>query len=198
MPALHQMDKLQTAFKLFDAYNKQDPNTVLWNGITYPSEYFYAIKLYDWVLKLQPAAEEKLLLASRSQHIGRWVIPRDSYPAGKTGYLNWRSDLAKFHATKAGEIMMEAGYDETLVSEVQRIILKQKIKLDAEVQLMENALCLVFLEFQFDGFIKKHSEEKLIHILRKTWKKMSETGHKAALELDFSNAAKELIGKALG
>jgi hypothetical protein len=191
------MDKLQIAFDLFDRYNQQDPNMVIWDAHTYPAEYFYALELYKWVVKLDHTPSEQLLLASRSQHIGRWEIPRSDYPAGKTGYLNWRSDLGKYHAEKAGELMAEAGYEEDFIADVKRIILKQKIKLDAEVQTMENALCLVFLEFQFEDFHQKHDEEKLIHILRKTWKKMSESGQKAALTLHFSDASKALIGKAL-
>jgi hypothetical protein len=191
------MNKLEKAFALFDAYNQQDPVSLLWEGITYPSEYFYAIELYNWVLRLDPDAGEAVLLASRSQHIGRWAIPRESYPDGKTGYLNWRSDLAKFHAKTSGELMLEAGYDEAFIEGVQKIILKQKIKLDPEVQLMENALCLVFLQFQFEDFIRKHDDDKLINIIRKTWKKMSDPGRNAALTLEYSEKAKELIGKAL-
>ncbi|MBW4889055.1 DUF4202 domain-containing protein [Mucilaginibacter sp. HMF5004] len=191
------MDKLQIAFDLFDRYNQQDPNFVISNGQTYPAEYFYALQLYNWVIRLENKPSEKLLLASRSQHIGRWEIPRSDYPMNKPGYLTWRSDLGKYHAEKAGELMLEAGYDEEFVGDVKRIILKQKIKLNAEVQTMENALCLVFLEFQFEDFHQKHSEEKLIHILQKTWKKMSEAGHKAALTLNYSDASKAIIAKAL-
>jgi hypothetical protein len=191
------MTKLQQAFQLFDDYNKQDPTLLTWDGQTYPAEYFYALQLYNWVIKLEPQAGEQLQLASRSQHIGRWEVPRSSYPDGKAGYLNWRSNLAKFHAEKAGELMLQAGYDADFIEDVKRIILKQKIKLDDEVQTMENALCLVFLQFQFEDFIQKHDEEKLIHIIKKSWKKMSAPGHAAALTLNYSDEAKALIGKAL-
>lgn len=191
------MEKLQKAFSLFDEYNKQDTATFVWEGSTYPAEYFYALQLYNWVLKLEPQASEQLLLASRSQHLGRFTIPREEYPEGKTGYLNWRSNLAKFHAEKAAEFMRQAGYDEDTITGTQRIILKQKIKLDHEVQTIENALCLVFLEFQYEDFRKKHSEDKMLHILRKTWNKMSDPGRNAALTLTYTDAGKALIGKAL-
>ena len=191
------MAKLQKAFDLFDAYNKQDPNTLVWDGLAYPAEYFYALQLHRWVLKLEPQATEAVLLASRCQHIGRWTIARDTYPAGKTGYLNWRTDLAKFHAAVSTQIMTEAGYNADFIADVQKIILKQKIKLDADVQLMENALCLVFLEFQFDEFCAKHPEDKLITIVKKTWNKMSEPGREAALTLRFSPQSQALLGKAL-
>lgn len=191
------MNRLQQAFELFDQYNKQSPEQVVWNGETFPSEYFYAIELYNWVRKIQPDANEYLLLASRSQHIGRWEIPRSDYPEGRTGYLKWRSDLGKFHAHKAGEILQGAGYSPEEVERVQQIIQKQRLKLDADVQTIENALCLVFLEFQYDDLIRKLSEEKMINVLRKTWKKMSKAGHDAALQLQYSPEGSDLVAKAL-
>ncbi|MBE9463139.1 DUF4202 domain-containing protein [Dyadobacter subterraneus] len=191
------MNKLEQAFLLFDDYNKQSPEHVIWKGEEFPSEYFYALKLYDWINKLEPDAPEALLLASRSQHIGRWEIARKSYPEGRMGYLKWRSDLGKFHAQKSAELLSEAGYDEETISRVKQIILKQRIKADKDVQTIENALCLVFLEFQFDDLIQKLSEEKMIDILQKTWAKMSAPGQEAALSMHYSEEGTALLKKAL-
>jgi hypothetical protein len=191
------MSRLQQAFELFDEYNKRSPEQVVWKDQTYPSEYFYAVELYNWVKKIQPDANEYLLLASRSQHIGRWEIPRSDYPEGRTGYLKWRSDLGKFHASKAGDILEQVGYTPEEIERVQQIIQKQRLKLDDDVQVIENALCLVFLEFQYDDLILKLSEEKMINVLRKTWKKMSKAGHDAALQLQYSPQGSSLISKAL-
>lgn len=192
------MDQMNKAFELFDAYNKQDPNKVVWNENEYPTEYFYALQLYRWVKKLAPGASEALLLASRCQHIGRWKIPRNEYPLGKAGYLRWRTDLSKFHAALAEELLIEAGYSEREIQKVRHILLKQNLKNDEEVQVMENALCLVFLEFQFEDFISKHDDEKVIRILQKSWKKMSESGRNAALTLTYCPKAKTLLTRALG
>jgi len=192
------MGDFNKAFDLFDAYNKQDPRIITWEGVEYPAEYFYAVQLYNWVKKLQFNAAEALLLASRSQHIGRWKIARDKYPEGKAGYYKWRTELAKFHAATARELMLEAGYSEEETKPVQHILLKEDLKRDDEVQTMENALCLVFLQFQYEDFIDKHDDEMVLRILRKTWKKMSEPGRNAALTLTFTGRAKELLMKALG
>ena len=191
------MDKLEKAFTLFDTYNKKSPEKIVWEGEEYPSEYFFALKLYDWVKKLEPDASESLLLASRAQHIGRWEIPRKTYPDGRVGYLKWRSDLGKFHAQTAAALLAEAGYDDDTIKRVREIIQKQRLKADADVQTIENALCLVFLEFQFDDLIEKLSEEKMIEILRKTWGKMSEPGRQYALGMKFSKQGTNLIAKAL-
>lgn len=191
------MSRLEKAFKLFDDYNKQDPHILSWNGQQFPAEYFYALQLHEWVKKLEPAAGEALLLASRSQHIGRWKIPRESYPMNKAGYLNWRMTLAKFHADTTASLMKEAGYEEEMIAEVQHIILKKNLKSDHAVQVMENALCLVFLEFQYHDFIINHDDEKVIRIIQKSWRKMTEPGRAAALKLDFDARAKSLMLQAL-
>ncbi|SEJ81654.1 protein of unknown function [Dyadobacter sp. SG02] len=191
------MSQLDKAFELFDAYNKRSPEQIVWENVAYPIEYFYAIKLHEWVTKLDPQADESLLLASRCQHIGRWEIARKSYPDGRVGYLKWRSDLSKYHAGIASEILTEVGYDEETITRVKQIVLKQRLKSDTDVQTMENALCLVFLQYQYDDLIAKMTEEKMIDILRKTWGKMTTPGHEAALSLGYSEVGKDLILKAL-
>ncbi|NII25918.1 DUF4202 domain-containing protein [Pseudoflavitalea sp. X16] len=191
------MTKMEQAFHLFDAYNQQDPSVVIWNGQQYPSEYFYAIKLHEWVKRLDAAASEPLLLASRCQHIGRWEIARKTYPEGRVGYLTWRNDLSKFHAQKATEILQSLGYEMDIIARVNQIVLKKQLKTDTEVQTMENALCLVFLEFQYDDFIKKHPAETMIRILQKTWAKMSAPGRQMASSLTYSETGKLLLNKAL-
>ncbi len=191
------MNNLEKAFDLFDTYNKQDPNQVIWNDIVFPATFFFALKLHEWVTVLNPDAGEALLLASRCQHIGRWTSARTSYPEGKAGYLNWRTDLAKFHASKAAELMTAAGYGEESIEHAQRIILKKNPRTDPEVQTMENALCLVFLQYQYEEFIHKHDEKKVIRIVQKSWGKMSEPGREAALTISYSDQGKQLLEKAL-
>ena len=191
------MDKIAEAFALFDAYNQQDPKKIKREGIEYPSEYFYALQLHDWVINLQPAASEALLLASRCQHIGRWKISRDKYPAGKAGYFKWRTDLAKFHADTASALLREAGYDDREINSVRHIMLKENLRTDPDVQTMENALCLVFLQFQYEDFLAKHDDQKVIRIIQRSWLKMSDPGRAAALKLSFKDKARVLLDEAL-
>ncbi|WP_026995665.1 DUF4202 domain-containing protein [Flectobacillus major] len=191
------MTKLEQAFQLFDAYNQQDSHTFIWQGVSFRQEYFMALRLYEWVLKLNPEANDELLLASRSQHIGRWEIPRNTYPAGKAGYLTWRKELGKFHAKTAGNLMAQVGYDTAQIARVGQIITKQKIKQDTDVQTIENALCLVFLQFQYEDFHTKHEPEKVIEILKKSLLKMDAHGHSFALQLDYSAKGLGYIQEAL-
>jgi hypothetical protein len=137
------------------------------------------------------------LLASRSQHIGRWETPRETYPDGRDGYLKWRRDLALLHSEKAAFIMKDSGYNDDQIARVKQIILKQKIKVDAEVQTMENALCLVFLQFQYEEFYPKHPTEMVTNILRKSLLKMDAHGHQFALAINYSEGAMFCVNEAL-
>jgi hypothetical protein len=152
---------------------------------------------YEWVQKLAPKASEELLLAARSQHICRWMIPRSSYPMDRVGYLKWRNELKKFHATKVGEILREVGYADDVIERVQAFNLKKNFPADPESRVLEDALCLVFLQYQFAGLAARTSEEKMINALQKTWKKMTPLGHDHALKLSYGEQEKALIEKAL-
>ncbi|MGJ8672204.1 DUF4202 domain-containing protein [Rubritalea sp.] len=187
----------ELAFEKFDAANSLDPRIWEADGMSYPQELFFSEQHTKWVEKLDPEASDALLLASRCQHICRWEIPRKSYTMDRTGYLTWRSDLKKFHAVKAGEILREVGYDDAVVTRVQDLNLKKNLRKDPECQTLEDALCLAFMEHQFDDLIDGTDEEKMVKIVQKTWGKMSEKGHAEALKLPLSAQALEIVQKAL-
>jgi hypothetical protein len=67
----------------------------------------------------------------------------------------------------------------------------------AVAQVIEDALCLVFLERQFADFGLKEDEEKMVNIIRKTWRKMGEGGRAAALKLQLPEEEMRLVTKAL-
>ncbi|WP_077398916.1 DUF4202 domain-containing protein [Cellulophaga omnivescoria] len=190
-------NKLEQAFYLFDKANEQDPNKEIYKGKEYAKEVLYAMRMTDKLNSFAPNASETLQLTARCQHICRWEIPRDSYEINRTGYLKWRQDLKKYHAKKASEILTAVGYDQNTIEKVAFLLEKKQLKKNEETQTLEDVICLVFLEFYFEPFAKKYSEEKLIDILQKTWRKMSEKGQNAALKLPLSKSSLELVGKAL-
>lgn len=191
-------DMLNEAYALFDAANAEDPNMLSVDGSEQPKELVFAMRLTEAVLKLDSNASEALRLASRCQHICRWEIPRNTQPMGRAGYLKWRTLLKKFHAEKSGEILRRVGYDETIIARVRDLNLKKNLKTDPECQTIEDALCLVFLEHQFDALIADTEEEKMLGIVRKTWAKMSPHGQEAAKSLPFSEHAQAVLEKSLG
>ena len=185
--------KLELALRRFDEENGRDPNEE--DG--QPRELLYAKRLTDWVLRLCPNASEALRLAARCQHLCRWEIPRGSYPMTRAGYLKWRTDLKKFHAQRAGEILREVGFDDETIRRVQDLNLKKNFPADSDCRVLEDALCLVFLEFQFADLAAKTADDKMINALKKSWEKMTESARAAALKLNYGEREKALIQKAL-
>lgn len=190
-------ERFATAITRFDSENARDPNVEIVDDQPRPRELIYAKWLTDWVLKLSPNASEALRLAARCQHICRWEVPRNSYPMDKPGYLRWRADLKKFHADKAGRILHDVGYDEATIRRVQELNLKRNFPADPEVCVLEDALCLVFLEHQFAALAARSDDDKMVNALQKSWKKMTPAAHVEALKLNYGPRQKALIEKAL-
>ena len=187
----------EVALRLIDEANSQDPNTEKFEGEDYPKELLYSMRMTKWLETVEPHASEALRLAVRSQHIRRWDIPRSDYPPGRKGYHQWRTRLYDYHGEKAAEILKKVDYDEETIARVRMLLKKQGLKTNTETQTLEDVACLVFLESYLWDFSRLHDEEKIIDILRKTWRKMSARGQEAARELSLNAGAGALLHKAL-
>lgn len=190
--------RFEKAIALFDAYNSNDPHREKVDDKEAPKEFLYAVRMTSRLNHFEPAASEAVQLAIRSQHIGRWEITRDSYPIDKKGYLQWRSQLAIHHATIAEKILQECGYDAAMIEKVKFLLQKKQLHQNPETQLLEDVVCLVFIEFYLEEFTRQHEDEKVIDILKKTLRKMSPRAIQEALKIPVSHHVKELIGRAAG
>ena len=189
--------RFETAIAIIDKKNEEDPNTYQVAGLEYSKELLYSQRMTRKLLQFDPDASKALQIAARAQHICRWKIARKEYPMDRVGYLKWREELKKMHANLTGEILEQVGFDDQFVDRVQKIILKKLIKKNEESQTLEDTICLVFLDYYFDEFAAKHTDEKIIDILKKTWVKMSDKGHAAALLLPFSEKSLALVQQAI-
>jgi hypothetical protein len=187
--------RLSLVLNTIDTANAADPRHTA-EGKAWEMD--HAERLTEWVVRLRPEASELLRIAARGQHIERWITPRTAYPEGRTGYLRWREDLKTFHAKRTGKIMLQAGYTPDERDRVASLITKTALRDgDPEGQVLEDALCLVFLETQFKDLLNKTSEPQMTAILRKTWQKMSASGQTAAQTLPLSPEEKQALSRAL-
>jgi hypothetical protein len=174
---------LAQALERFEAAHREDPRGIDADGERVPWSVLYHRRLAHWVLHFDPAASVPLRLAAACQHIRRWQVPRTDYGAGRRGYRRWRSDLTRMHAEIAREVLTDVGYDDAIVQRVETLLRKVGLGRDPEVQLFEDAICMVFFELEYVDLAAKHDDEKMVDILRRTWAKMSGLGRRAALEL---------------
>ena len=191
--------KLERTFQCIDDANRADPSMEGRDEHEVPAALLYGQRMSAWVDLLKPGASEALKIAARAQHIRRWEIPRSDFPMDRAGYHKWRTTLYAFHGEKAAEIMRETGYDDDAIERVRQILSKKKLKTDPDVQTLEDAAALVFLEHHLADFAARDdmAEEKLIDILQKTWRKMSEQGQQEALKLKLSPELQEIVSKAV-
>ncbi|KAF2709110.1 hypothetical protein K504DRAFT_468320 [Pleomassaria siparia CBS 279.74] len=191
----------ETALAAIDAAHSEDPTMTELPGETdqIPYELHYAQKSTSYLVQLNPNASETLRLAVRAQHFRRWEVPRSSYPMTRIGYHAWRTYLKKRQGELVSTICIESGLSPEISEKVASLIRKEGLgKGDAEAQTLEDVACLVFLDDQFEGFEKGlKDEDKIIAILQKTWKKMSDQGHQFALGMEMGDRQKALVGKAL-
>jgi hypothetical protein len=176
-------ERWERAQAAFERMHEEDPQRVTVDGGELPFAVHYHRRLSHWVEALCPEASEPLRLAARCQHVRRWTLSRAEFPEGVEGYKRWRSTLARMHAEVAREVLREAGYGDEVGTRVTALLMKKGLRSDGEVQSFEDAVCLVFLENQLSTFADKHADDKLVDILKKTWRKMTPRGHEAARAL---------------
>lgn len=185
---------------IFAAHNA-DPTTTTTtanNTTPVPYETHYAEQMESYLARRCPHASELLRLAVCAQHFRRWEVPRADFPMTKVGYHSWRAHLKKRQAALVGEVLAAEGYAGEEVERCRGLMEKEGLRQGGEeVVVLEDVACLVFLDDQFEEFRRKHDEEKIVGILRKTWGKMSERGREMALEIPMTDECKALVQKAL-
>lgn len=188
----------QSATETLKASHLQDPHLELNGSEELPAEWLYVSRLLDCLQKVYPEASEALTIAAYCQHLFRWEIKRTTYPEGRIGYYQWRNFLGEYQADKAAVILKSSGYTDDFIQEVTAILKKLNISRLEESQKLEDVVCLVFLEHYMTDFIPGKSEAQLIQIVQKTWSKMSDHGHRIALELNLPEPTRRIVEQALG
>lgn len=176
---------IDNAIRQFAAIGDSDPRRVTWDSVELPRQLGESACLWQYIQQLTPSPSAALRLSAHCQHLRRFAYPRQAFPIGRDGYLAWRTDAARQSADESAAIMRQCGIDEALVEQVVAILTKQDRRHRADVQTMEDALCLSFLRLDALDFAAKHEQSEVLKILRRTWLKMSPAGHGRALAESF-------------
>ena len=189
--------RLERALQAIDAANADDPSIIEVRGQLRAKELAHADLMTEWLVRLDPAADDAQRLAARAHHLRRWTLPRSSYPDGRAGYLRWRTALRKQHAAEVADILAGVGYDDATVTKVQAIIRKEGLSTEPAVQTHEDALCLVFLETQLAATVDRLGDDKMLDVIAKTAAKMSPNGLAQVADLPLRASDRALIDRAL-
>ena len=171
------MTRLQTAFAAIDQANSADPN----QSDGQPVELLYGQRMTEEQLALYPDASEPLRIACRGQHIERWTLPRHDFPMDRPGYLAWRTEQGRRHAARVAEIMRAAGYGDADIQHAEKMLMKQGIKRDGDVQALEDTACFTFIRWYMGPFSQTRDPDEMLRIVEKTARKMSPMARARAL-----------------
>lgn len=160
------------AFAAVDAANRLDPNHLVFDGIDWPLAELQGVRGTYWLKRLASAPSAALLVAVRAHHLRRWTVFRSDYPQGRAGYHQWKRAAKVVHGGALEELCGEH-LDPTLLARAMELVQRTGLGSDPDAQLVEDAVCLVFLETQFESLVDKIGREKVVDAVRKTAAKMS-------------------------
>ena len=189
--------ELTAAFAAIDAANAADPNIIEWREERWPRAQLQGVLATEWTELLDPRASDEVLLAARAHHVRRWTIARASYPEGRVGYLRWRRALKEVHADVVAEILPSAGVSAETIARVQSLVRKEGLGHDPETQLVEDAICLTFLETQFEELAARLDHDRLVTAVQKTVEKMSDAAVALVAQTHISPTARAALDDAL-
>ncbi|QQR81042.1 MAG: DUF4202 family protein [Deltaproteobacteria bacterium] len=119
------------------------------------------------------------------------------YPEGSKGYHEYRYAQSKLSADFVEKKLREENFSPERLKKIRSIMMNRDVSPFPEGQVLEDALCLAFLEIKFEGYIPEWGEDKYIRILQNTLVKMSEKAKGLALTISYSPEGHTLLQKAL-
>lgn len=170
--------RLDQAFARIDKANAADPNL----QDNQPAELLYGWRMTAEQRLLYPDASEPLQIACRGQHVERWLLPRGDFPEGRAGYLSWRVEQGRHHAVRVAEIMREVGFGDDEVAQAGRMLRKEGIKRNGEVQALEDVACFTFIRHYMAPFAETRTARDMERIVNRTARKMSVMARLLALK----------------
>lgn len=170
--------RLKAVLAAIDRANAEDPTREAGR----PAALLYGERMSEELDRLFPDARDALRIAARGQHVERWLLPRSDYPDGREGYYAWRREQGRRHAARVAAMMAAAGYGAGDIAAAERMLRKESLKRDPDVQRLEDVICFVFLRWYFTPFARGKDPDALLRIVTRTARKMSTDGRMRALE----------------
>lgn len=189
-------EQYKRATEEIERVHAEDPSGETEGGTWYPSELVYSRRMLAMLELFSTDNSNTLKLAVQCQHLKRWGIPRSGYPYDRRGYHQWRRVVMEFQLQQTHSILSGVGIDEADMLWIIDTLRNQGDKTKPASQIVMDTACLVFLKWYMEPFATKHESEKVIDIMKKTMRKMSEHGLSFIPKLDLTIEARLVLQKA--
>jgi len=163
------------------------------DGTFYPSELLYGKRMLAILEMVYLDSSYTIKLAVQCQHLKRWGIPRSDYPYDRRGYHEWRRVVMEYQLEQTQLILSNVNIEAVDIQFILNVLRNQGDKSNPDSQIIMDTACLVFLKWYMEAFAIKHESEKVLDILKKTMRKMSETGLYLISRLDLPVSTKQIL-----
>lgn len=186
-------DLYKKACLAIDEVHAEDTNKEIVDGVEMAAELIYSRRMLGVLTEFSVDANFKMKLAVQCQHFERWTIARNLYPMDKKGYYQWRKAVLEYQINRMTEVLSNCGFATNNIHQISDILQNRGKKEHIDGQVLEDVACIVFVEWYLPAFAEKHDPEKVIDIVKKTTKKISEEGMIAISGRKLSASVQEIL-----
>lgn len=138
-------------------------------------------------VSLGPGQQDALSEHEYCLEVEKWVIRLRGGEEALSPALRVAVRAQNFQGQRLRELLRRQGIEKNIADRACRLVAKDlPLKTDPDMQTLEDATCLVFLQRELESLQQGKDEAKLIDIIGKTWKKMSPEAQALAIEFDYS------------
>ena len=144
-------------------------------GSPVPEDPIHSKNTLDWLLKLNPGADEALKIAALGHDIERAIEER------KVRRENFESydEFKKYHALNSAkvleEIMLACGIPVDMVEDVCRLVRLHEVGGDDRADILMSADTLSFFDVNLPHYLARHDEGETLRRMRWGYKKLPES-----------------------
>lgn len=153
-------------------------------GSLVPEDPGHSINTLDWLLKLEPDADEALQLAALGHDIDRAVEATKVLRSDFSDYGDFKSSHARHSAEMLLEILQQCGVeDRALANELYRLVCAHEVGGDTRSDLLMDADSLSYFDVNLPLYRRRNSREETLRRCVWGYRRLSERTRIIAAQL---------------
>ena len=177
---------------------KKRINTIIVQS-PFPEEPFHSVNTLEWVLKLNPEADEALQISALGHDIERAYNEKHVHDTDFETYEEYKQAHALNSAQLLSQLMEECGVDQNIVDDVAHLVAHHEIGGTEREDILKNANIISYFHVCLPLFYDRRGED--VTRKRCVWgyKKLPENLRSIVAEFDYMDPElKDLVRDTLG
>jgi len=152
-----------------------------------PEDPVHSTNTLQWVLRLDPHADQAMQIAALGHDIERAMVGRKIRREDFEYYDRFKAAHARNSVKILGEIMSECGLDEPLIEQVAELVLRHEVGGDERSDLLKDADSLSYFEVNLPHYFTRQGWEETKRRCMWGYRRLSEKVRPWIAEFTFEN-----------